>query len=123
MLERVIRKMYKVRISHNRIHMYLKAQGLAREVLEKKKRLKWNRYKRKHSLSAGHIDWYEVDGSDIKFCIILDDASRKVLAGGEISNINTENSKQIVNQEVERYRWLLTMRELIMDHGSEFGAH
>ena len=123
MLERVIRKLYKVRISHNRIHMYLKAQGLAREDPEKKKRRKWNRYERKHSLSAGHIDWYEAEESDIKVCIILDDASRKVLAGGEFSNINTENSKQVVNQEVEKYRWLLPMRELIMDHGSEFGAH
>ncbi len=56
MLERLIRKMYKVRISHNRIHMYLKAQGLAREDPEKKKRRKWNRYERKHSLSAGYID-------------------------------------------------------------------
>jgi putative transposase len=123
MLERVIRKLYKVRISHNRIHMYLKAQGLAREDPEKKKRRKWNRYERKHSLSAGHIDWYEVEESDIKVCIILDDASRKVLAGGEFSNINTENSKQVVDQEVDRYKWLLPMRELIMDHGSEFGAH
>jgi putative transposase len=123
MLERVIRKQYKVRISHNRIHKYLKAEGLACEDQGKKKRRKWNRYERKHSLSAGHIDWYEVDGTDIKVCIILDDASRKVLAGGEFSNINTENSKHVLGQVVDRYWWLLPMRELIMDHGSEFGAH
>jgi len=123
MLERAIRKLYKVRISHNRIHMYLKADGLARVDPEKKKRRKWNRYERKHSLSAGHIDWYEVDGSDIKVCIILDDASRKILAGGEFSNINTENSKQVLDQAVDRYAWLHPLRELIMDHGSEFGAH
>jgi putative transposase len=123
MLENVIRKQYKVRISHNRIHMYLKAEGLAHDENGKKKRRKWNRYERKHSLSAGHIDWYEVDGSDIKVCIILDDASRKVLAGGEFSNINTENSKHVLDQVVNRYWWLLPMRELIMDHGSEFGAH
>ena len=123
MLEKVIRKQYKVRISHNRIHMYLKELGLAHEEPGKKKRRKWNRYERKHSLSAGHIDWYEVDGSDIKVCIILDDASRKVLAGGEFSNINTENSKLVLDQVVDRYSWLLPMRELIMDHGSEFGAH
>jgi hypothetical protein len=29
MLEVAIRKQYKIRISHNRIHMYLKHQGLA----------------------------------------------------------------------------------------------
>jgi len=31
MLEPAIRKKYKIRISHNRINMYLKAQGLAQE--------------------------------------------------------------------------------------------
>jgi putative transposase len=101
MVERVIRKQYKVRISHNRIHMYLKAEGLAREDPDKKRR-KWSRYERKHSLSAEHIDWYEEDGSDIKVCIILDDASIKVLAGGEFSNINTENSKLVLDQVIDR---------------------
>jgi putative transposase len=64
-----------------------------------------------------------VDGSDIKVCIIPDDASRKVLAGGEFSNINSENSRLILDQVVDRYWWLRPMREPMMDHGSEFGAH
>ena len=83
MLEAVIRKQYKMRISHNRIHMYLKHQGLAQDDEKKQKRRKWVRYERKHSLSAGHIDWHEWDGTSIKVCVILDDASRMVLAGGE----------------------------------------
>ena len=123
MLEPVIRKQYKVRISHNRIHMYLKSQGLAQENQKKQKRRKWVRYEREHSLSAGHTDWHEVDGTDIKVCVILDDASRMVLAGGEFSTINTENSKLVIDQLVEKYWWLCPMRELILDHGSEFGAH
>jgi putative transposase len=41
----------------------------------------------------------------------------------DFSNINTENSKLIPDQMVDRYGWLLPMRDLIMDHGSEFGAH
>jgi len=123
MLEPVIRKRYKIQISHNRIHMYLKAQGLAQENQKKQKRRKWVRYERKHSLSAGHIDWHEADGTDIKVCVVLDDASRMVLAGGEFSVINTENSKLVIDQLVERFWWLCPMRELILDHGSEFGAH
>lgn len=123
MLEPAIRKRYKIRISHNRIHMYLKAQGLAHENQKKQKRRKWIRYERKHSLSAGHIDWHEVDGTGIKVCVVLDDASRMVLAGGEFSVINTENSKRVIDQLVERFWWLCPMRELILDHGSEFGAH
>ncbi len=43
MLEPVIRKQYKTCISHNRIHMYLKAQGLAQEDEKKQKRRKWVR--------------------------------------------------------------------------------
>lgn len=123
MLEYVIRKQYKVRISHNRIHMYLKAQKLAQEDLKKQKRRKWVRYERDHSMSAGHIDWHEWDGTGIKVCVILDDASRMVLAGGEFSEINTENSKLVIDQMVDKFWWLCPMREVILDHGSEFGAH
>ena len=123
MLEYVVRKQYKTLISHNRIHMYLKAQGLACEDTKKQRRRKWVRYEREHSMSAGHIDWHEWDGTNIKVCVILDDASRKVLAGGEFNEINTENSKHVIDQLVENFWWLHPMRELIMDHGSEFGAH
>jgi len=35
--------------------------------------------------------------------VILDDASRIVLAGGEFFEINTENIKLIIDQMVERY--------------------
>ena len=44
--------------------------------------------------------------SDLKVCVIIDDASRMILAGGEFKNIDTENSKLVVDQLVERYWWL-----------------
>jgi putative transposase len=47
MLEVVVRKLFKMRISHNRIHLYLKAAGLVHEDPQKKKRRKWVRYERK----------------------------------------------------------------------------
>jgi putative transposase len=53
MLEVVVRKVFKMRISHNRIHMYLKASGLAHEDPWIKNRPKWVRYEREYSLSAG----------------------------------------------------------------------
>jgi len=65
MLEVAVRKVFKIRISHNRIHMYLKAGGLAHEDAKKNKRCKWIRYEREHSLSAGHIDWHESGWSDL----------------------------------------------------------
>ena len=57
---------------------------------------------------------------DVKVCVILDDASRMVLAGWEFTEINTENSKLIIDQLVDKFRLLCPMRELILDHGSEF---
>ena len=123
MLESIIRKVYKVRISHNRIHMYLLTADLAGIEPNKQKRRKWVRYERKHSMSAGHIDWHEDERTGIKVCVVEDDASRKILAGGEFSEINTHNSMLILNRLVEDYWWLCPLRELIMDHGSEFGAH
>jgi len=109
MLEVVVRKVFKTRISHNRIHMYLMAACLAHGDPKKKGRRKWVRYEREHSLSAGHIDWHESGWSDLKVCVIIDDASRMILAGGEFKNINTENSKLVVDQLVERYWWLCPM--------------
>jgi putative transposase len=123
MLEDILRKEYKMGISHNKIHMYLKADGLAGEDPKKQRRRKWVRYEREHSMSAGHIDWHVAKSSDVKVCVVMDDASRMILAGGEFQEINTENSKLVIDQLVERYWWLCPMRELIMDHGSEFGAH
>jgi putative transposase len=110
MLEVIVRKVFKICIFHCRIHMYLKAAGLAHEDAKKKKRRKWVRYERKHSLSAEHIDWHESGWSDLKVCVIIDDASRMILAGGEFMNINTKNSKLVVDELVERYWWLCPMR-------------
>jgi len=58
------------------------------------------------------------DGTGVKACVILDGASRMVLVGGEFLEINTENSKLVVDQLVDKYWWLCPMRELILDHGS-----
>ncbi len=115
MLEPIIDGFYEMHIPHNRIHKILLSEGLAKEEESKKKRRKWIRYERKHSLSAGHIDWHEVDMTDIKLCVILDDASRKVLAGGEFTTIDTENAKKVIDQLVDRYWIICPMRKLPME--------
>jgi putative transposase len=122
-LERLIEKIYNIHIPHNRIHMYLLDDNLAKEEPNKKRRRKWIRYERKHSMSAGHIDWCEKGINGTKVCAILDDSSRKILAGGEFGSANTENTKKVVDQMVKEYWDIRPLRELIMDHGSEFGAH
>ena len=68
--------------------------GLASEQESKQKRRKpWVRYEREHSLSAVHMDWHisrAVFGKQV--CVVLDDASRKVLSGGEFESASAENS-------------------------------
>ncbi len=123
MLEPVLDGLYNIHVPHNRLHTHMLSEGLAIENEKKKKRRKWVRYEREHSMSAGHIDWHEDEKNSIKVCAILDDSSRKILAGGEYSTINTENSMRVIDQMVERYWIICPMRELIMDHGAEFGAH
>ena len=123
MLETLIRKAYPLTISHNRIHRYLMDRGLARAESSKRKQRKWVRYERKHSMSAGHIDWHEDPISGLKICAVLDDSSRKILAIDEFATINTENSIAVVQRAVQKYGPICPLRELIMDHGSEFGAH
>ena len=123
MLETLIRKAYTLTISHNRIHKYLMDRGLARAESSKRKQRKWVRYERKHSMSAGHIDWHEDPISGLKICAVLDDSSRKILAIDEFATINTENSIAVVQRAVQKYGPICPLRELIMDHGSEFGAH
>jgi len=70
-------------------------------------------------ISAVHIDWHEWDGTGIEVCVVLDDAFRMVLAGGELKKINTHNSIEIINQLVDSYWWLCPMSELIMEQSLE----
>jgi len=97
-------------------------------VLQKKKQVNRKeekngiRYERKHSLSAGHMDWHEPLGGP-KVCVVLDDASRKILAGGEFANATAENSIKLIEDVIEEYGDIGFLRESITDHGSQFYAN
>jgi len=90
MLEPIIEGFYNIHIPHNRIHNCLLSEGLAKQNIKKNKRRKWIRYERKQCMSAGHIDLHEDTEDSIKVCAILDDASRKILVGGEFADIRYE---------------------------------
>ena len=122
-LEKVIFAENHIRIPHNAIHKVLIGKGLAKEEPNKQKRRKaWIRYEREHSLSAGHLDWHEPsDGR--KVCVVLDDASRKILAGGEFEAATEENSIRLVQEVIKKYGYIWVLRESITDHGSQFYAN
>jgi putative transposase len=121
-LEPIIERDYGVHIPHNHIHRILLEMGLAEENPKKKKRRKWIRYERKHSLSAAHMDWHDgINGK--KVCAILDDSSRKILTGREFEHEYEKNSIAVFEDLVHEYWEIMVLRELIIDNGSQFGAH
>ena len=113
----------KIRIPHNSIHKVLLEEGLAKKEPNKSKRKKpWIRYERKHSLSAGHLDWHEPTGGP-KVCVVLDDASRKILSEGEFEHASEENSRKLVQEVLDKYGYIKILKEAITDHGSQFYAN
>lgn len=122
-LEKIIYAENKIRIPHNMIHKMLLEEGLAQEEPAKKKRRKaWIRYEREHSLSAVHLDWHEPFGGP-KVCVIEDDASRKILAGGEFECATVENTILLFKAVIEKYGYIRIVRESITDHGTQFYAN
>ena len=99
-LEKLIDLEQKQRIPHNTIHRIMLAKGYASEQKSKQKRRKpWVRYERDHSLSAVHMDWHISRAVPSKHvCVVLDDASRKILSGGEFSNATAENSILLLSE-------------------------
>ena len=82
-LERIINFKHKRHIPHNRIYYVLLENGLAKRNKNKSGRRKaWIRYERKHSLSAVHLDWHTGKVIKKEVCVVEDDSSRFILAGG-----------------------------------------
>jgi len=125
-LENIVAFEEKKKIPHNTIHKIMLEYGLASEQESKQKRRKpWIRYEREHSLSAVHMDWHiskAVAGKQV--CVVLDDASRKILSGGEFSNATAENSVLLLSEALKncRSKYNLSIRECISDHGTQFYA-
>jgi hypothetical protein len=77
---------------------------LAAENKRKKMRRKpYIRYERDHSLSAVHLDWHtsKINGKEV--CVVLNDSSRFILAGGEFDGATGETSIELVRKVLEDY--------------------
>lgn len=123
-LESIIRADYKRHIPHNRIHVVLLKHGLAKPNRNKQKRRKpWVRFERDHSLTTVQMDWHESKINRKQVCVVLDDASRKILAGGEFDRATAENSIKLVKQVLGDYTYLKKPDQVLTDHGSQFTAN
>jgi putative transposase len=123
-LEKIIDFKHGRYIPHNRIHEVLLKNGLAKENKNKKKRRKaWIRYERKHSLTAVHLDWHTGKVVQKEVCVVEDDSSRYILAGGEFDAATAEISINLVQEVLDNYGWIRKAEQVITDRGSQFYAN
>ncbi len=55
--------------------------------------------------------------------MVLDDSSRRILAGGEFDAETTENSIKLLQEALDSFGWLTSIREVMTDHGTQFYAN
>lgn len=118
-----IEKYYSKKLPYNKIHRYLLGRGLSKEDDKKKKQRKYCRYERDHSFSLVHMDWHEskvIEGKQV--CVVLDDASRKIICGGEFNHATGENAIALIKQAIEIAckDYSSVIRECNTDKGSQF---
>ena len=123
-LEKIIEFKYGKHIPHNTIHRVLLKHSLAKVNRNKAKRRKpWVRWERDHSLTLVHLDWHTSKLNGMKVCAVLDDSSRRILAGGEFDAETTENSIQLIQEALDNFGWLTGISQVMTDHGTQFYAN
>ncbi len=72
-----------------------------------------------------HLDWHTSinDGKKVFVCAVLDDSSRRILAGGEFDPETTENSLWLLREAMNKFGWLTGIREVLTDRGTQFYAN
>jgi len=85
----------------------------------------WIRFKRKHSLSMVHLDWHTSihDGKKVFVCVVLDDSSRRILAGGGFDAETTENSSWLLREAMDKFGCLASIEQVLTDRGTQFYAN
>jgi len=122
-LELFIKKYYHKSLSHNKIHEYLLRKKVAKEDKEKQRQRVYKFYERDHSFSMIHLDWHDSDCIPGKHvCVVEDDASRKILSGGEFNNEYEKYVINLVNKAVKiaYNKYSSVIRECNTDQGTQF---
>ncbi len=113
-----------IHIPKMQIYRYGKTQGWVVPNPRKQRRRRYVRYEREHSGSLVHGDFHRTTDQHPHCILWEDDASRKVLAGGEFSEETA--AVAIATLEMARQRaaeWGLPLREVNTDRGSQFFAN
>ena len=87
-----------VKISHYKVYSLLKSAGMGCMLAKRRKRMKWVRWERRHSLSLWQTDWSVFRGKWL--IVILDDASRLIVGWGLFDNATSENSVKVLKEAI-----------------------
>jgi putative transposase len=108
-------------VPHNRIHAILKESGraLPEQSKQRRRRRKWVRYEREHSMELWHTDWYEL-GDDRWWIAHMDDALRLIVGHGAFGEETTDNVLRVLKGAIVKYG---PPKEILTDHGPQFYAN
>jgi hypothetical protein len=69
------------------------------------------------------LDWHTSNVNRKEVCIVLDDSSRRILAGGEFDAATAENSIELIREVLENFEVIRRIEKVITDRGSQFYAN
>lgn len=105
----------------NKIYFFMKTKGWIKNEPNKQKKRKRCRYERKHTGSLFHADYHRKDENSPHCIFWLDDASRKILSGGEFESPNTENAIRTIKvAEDKMAEYDCPILQVNTDRGSAF---
>lgn len=113
-----------VPIPHQKIHRLYRQRKWTEPNKRKQKPRNRCRYERDHSGSLIHADYHRTSEKHPHAILWIDDASRKVLSGGEFPEETGEHAIDTFNDGVkEAARWGVRVQQAKTDRGSQFYAN
>ena len=108
----------------NKIYSFMKSKGWIKDEPNKQKKRKRCRYEGDHTGSLLHADYHRKTENHPHCIFWLDDASRKIISGGEFENPNTENAISAFKKaEKEFKKHDCTIQQVNTDRASVFIAN
>ena len=104
-------------IPHNRIHVELKARGLAKNEPKKQQKRKYIRYQRKHSNSLWHTDLFE-DYLDGRIAVLFEDDATRIITSAELMDRPT--AANCIKAGKKGIRNFISPKQMMSDHGTQF---
>jgi transposase InsO family protein len=111
-------------IPKHKIHTYLRENGRTVPNPRKQKKRTRTRYEREHSGALVHGDFHRTNDHSPYVILWLDDASRRILSGGEFDRETFEHARETFDLALlESQRWNVTVHQVNTDRGPQFYAN